>query len=212
MMKLWATMPQTSGWCRGLLDHLVEVVDHHLGERARGAVVKGDHRHVVHFMRVRDAQERPAAGAHPCRLVVHRPIERVSETVLGEQILRHGARVRAGAHPAAGRLAFVLGHRLEDLADHRPARPLRRARSGRRSSCGRARRTPSRRRDTRPRAGGSARSTPCSAAPSAGSPWCSSRASRRQPPTRLPYSRHAQLYVFGCGIPGEYDRPRPLSP
>ena len=74
-----------------------------------------DHRHVVDLVRVRHAQQRLAgARAQPRRLIVHWPVERVAVAGLREQILGEGARVGAGAHPAAGRRALVGEDRVVD--------------------------------------------------------------------------------------------------
>src|SRR5213594_215963 len=61
----------------GMVEHFVEVVHDHLGERGRRPVVDGDHRDVVHLVRVRDAQDAAPARLHPYRLIVHRPVEQI---------------------------------------------------------------------------------------------------------------------------------------
>ncbi len=94
-----------------LLEHLVQGVDDHVGESLGGAVMQGDHRDVVHLVRVRHAQDAAAARLHPHRLVVDRPVEDVLVARLLQQVRRRLARIDTRRQPAGRRLSFVLADR-----------------------------------------------------------------------------------------------------
>ena len=87
----------------GLLQHLVEIVDDHVGELRRPVLARDDGGDVVDLLRVGDGQEPPVFGAHPHRLVVHRPVERVAVAVAGEQVGGDAAFGDPGREPALGR-------------------------------------------------------------------------------------------------------------
>src|SRR6266850_3016697 len=80
---------EDQGLVTGLVHHLVEGVDDCLREGRGGAVVDGDHRDVVHLVRVRNAQDPAPARLHPHRLIVHRPVEQIGVPRFLQEIGRY---------------------------------------------------------------------------------------------------------------------------
>ena len=56
-------MPITSGASRGLLKHLVEVVDDHVGEFGAADIARDDCGNVVQLLRIRDGEDAPSLRA-----------------------------------------------------------------------------------------------------------------------------------------------------
>jgi hypothetical protein len=69
-----------------LVEHLVDIVDDHVGEGLRTVLARDDGRVVVDLLRVGNGQEPAAAGAEPDGLVVHAPVERVSVAGLDQKV------------------------------------------------------------------------------------------------------------------------------
>ncbi len=116
-MKGCTETAKTSGYLLRLLEHLVELVNDHFGELAPGVAAKDQGRRVVEFERIGYRQDRPGAGAHPHRLVVHRPIHHIAVAGLLQQVERDRALGDIRAEPALGPPARQSRHHLGAFGD-----------------------------------------------------------------------------------------------
>ena len=136
-----ARCPSPAAASRRLLEHLVEVVDDHVGEvlgRPSGAPRSSGCRSAPAGRA--STRALPAARAQRDRLVVVAPVERVAVAGFGEQVGRaarlseiHGDSQPAGACRSCSRDALAAAQRAARARRPRPARP------GARSWCGRGR-------------------------------------------------------------------------
>ena len=108
-----------------LLQHLVDLVGHHLGELARRVVAVEKRRRIVELHRVGHRQDRPELRLHPHRLVVERPVEHVAVAGLLEMVERRPGLGYPRAEPAAGLHPLLLDQRLRRLLDEHPLLVLR---------------------------------------------------------------------------------------
>ena len=102
---------------RALLYHFVELVDHHVAELARAVLAMHHGRRIVDLGRIRHAQQRARARAHPDRLVVARPVHQVLIAGFFQQVGRGRIFVSTGTHPALGRFALVAGEGVGHVLD-----------------------------------------------------------------------------------------------
>ena len=98
-----------------LLQHLVELVDDHLGELPAGMVASDQRRQIVVLGRVGHRQDRPGARPHPDRLVVDRPVHHIAVARFLQEVRGEPALGQAGAEPALRPLAGEPGDRVGRL-------------------------------------------------------------------------------------------------
>ena len=100
-----------------LLEHLVDLVDDHVGELPRRMVPVEHRRRVVELHRVGYGKDPPAAGLQPHRLVVHRPVQDIAVAVLLERVERGRGLGNPRPQPPPGRFALPFREKLGRLAD-----------------------------------------------------------------------------------------------
>ena len=151
----------TSALVARLVEPLFEVVEHHVGEDLRRIASRDDRRNVVDLLRIGDRQERPGAGPHPDRLVVHAPVQRVAVARLHQQVRRHEALGDPGAEPALGRPCPPPRSAPPSLPRSAPAPPARSSCPDARNWCVRGPRSRRRARGGRPSARARDRTSRC---------------------------------------------------
>ena len=101
----------------GLRQHLVEIVDDHVGEIPRPVLARHDRRDVVHLLRIRDRQDAALPCAHPDRLIIHAPVQRIAISRLMQQVGRDPAFRDPWRQPALRRYPFGAGDHIRRLGD-----------------------------------------------------------------------------------------------
>ncbi|MNS92384.1 hypothetical protein D3C72_1265190 [compost metagenome] len=96
----------------GLRQHLVELVDDHVGKGGAVKVARDDHRDVVQLLRIGNRPQPAAARGHAHRAVIVRPVQRVAIAGLGQQVRRHHRLRDPRRQPAAGRPPAMCGDAL----------------------------------------------------------------------------------------------------
>jgi hypothetical protein len=104
-----------------LLQHLVELVDDHVGELAGRILARDNGRDVIQFLRIGQAEDAAAvAGRKPDRLVVLTPVEQIGVAALLQEVGGDEALGDPGAEPARGCPAFGRDDRGGRLVDQCP--------------------------------------------------------------------------------------------
>ena len=106
-------------FARALRQHLVEMVDDHLGEGRALDPTRDDHRNVVDLLGIRHRQQRAMPGAHEQRLIVHAPVEQIFVARLRQEVGGGAALRNPRPEPALGRGALLPRNDRGRLADQR---------------------------------------------------------------------------------------------
>src|ERR1700740_1526755 len=82
-----------------LFEHLVELVDDHLGKLPPGMAPENKRRRVVDLERVGHRKDWSGTSTHPDRLIVHRPVHDIAIAGLFQQVERHCTLGDVGTQP-----------------------------------------------------------------------------------------------------------------
>ena len=105
---------------RGLPQHFLEVIDHHIGERLRIHLACKDHRDIVDFFRIRNRPQRLTVARVQARgLIVVAPVERVLIARFGYQIAGDMTFREPRRQPACWLLSALRRNPLPACSDQR---------------------------------------------------------------------------------------------